>query len=445
MELFNSTPLQNLPGTPLSEILRPQNFSSFVGQSKVTQKILAFEKAKYLPSLIFWGPPGTGKTTLALLISKHFDYKFIQILATETGAKEMRQIGEAARDDRRLYQKKTLLFIDEIHRLNKSQQDVLLPFLEKGDVTLIGATTENPSYEINRALLSRCQLMVFERLSNAELEKILSLAVKKRSQNLEAYFSNEARDLFLDWCDGDSRRLLLILEEIFSLAAIEDQVTESARESGIDFPLNSEQLISFLGRSPLGYDKKSDEHFDVISAFIKSLRGSDPDAGLYYLSRMLKAGEDIRFIARRMMIFASEDVGNADPRGLQVAVNCSQAVEVIGMPEAAIVLAQAVTYLACAPKSNRSYMALKKAQTLVEETGTQSIPLHLRSAKTAVMKNLGYGVDYQYPHDFSKSFIPQRYLPEGITLKDPLYIPSGRGFEKTIEEYLKWVKEKKDV
>ncbi len=431
MDLFSSIPLKDLPGTPLAEKLRPENIAQVLGQPQVLAQIERYVKSGFLPNLIFWGPPGTGKTSLALALANQFKAHFVSINAVESGAKLLKEIGEQAKNLRREQQRQTVLFVDEIHRFNKAQQDVLLPFIEKGDVVLIGATTENPSYELNRALLSRCRLLVFERHSKQSLTAMIERAFKSEIADLEIsqLLSSESLDFLIGWSDGDARRILLALEEIFSY--LRSQNTKEV--------VTIDQLKDFLGRTPTGYDKQSDQHYDVISAFIKSVRGSDADAALYYLARMLKGGEDPTFIARRLIILASEDIGNADPRALQMAVSGAQAVEMIGLPEGAITLAQVVTYLASAPKSNRSYLALKKAQEFVENTGTPDIALALRSSKTVEMKKLGYGTGYEYPHDFPKHWKDQNYWPQK-TEPQKFYEPDEIGFEKQILEYLKWLK-----
>lgn len=439
MDLFSSVNPNQLPGTPLAERLRPQTRKDLLGQEKVLQQIERYLKSGYLPSLIFWGPPGTGKTTLAQALAKEFKAEFVSINAVESGAKALKEIGEAARMRRLHYQTQTLLFVDEIHRFNKAQQDVLLPFVEKGDLVLIGATTENPSYELNRALLSRCRLIVFERHNEKSLRQLIEKAFANESstdQSLQVHQSltAEAQALLIEKADGDARRLLLALEEVFVFLR-----TKGDGEAAI----SAATLQEILGQTPIGYDRNSDQHYDVISAFIKSVRGSDADAALYYLARMLEGGEDPVFISRRLVVLASEDVGNADPRALQVAISGAQAVELVGLPEAAINLAQVVTYMASAPKSNRSYLALKAAQEYVARTGTPPVPLHLRSSKTAPMKELGYGSGYKYPHDFPKHWIQQQYWPDDVP-REQFYEPDEIGFEKQIRDYQKWIQKSSD-
>ncbi|MEZ0390825.1 MAG: replication-associated recombination protein A [Pseudobdellovibrionaceae bacterium] len=436
MDLFTSQNPNQLPGTPLAERMRPQTRQELLGQPQVQKQVERYVRSGYLPSLILWGPPGTGKTTLAQALAREFKAEFVAINAVESGAKALKEIGEAARLRRLQYQTQTILFVDEIHRFNKAQQDVLLPFVEKGEIILIGATTENPSYELNRALLSRCRLVVFQRHDEKSLLQLLQKALERKELTdqhhpVEKLLTPEAQALLIEKADGDARRLLLGIEEIFSHFRSQDQ--EAAT------PLSAKDLQSLLGQTPIGYDRQSDQHYDVISAFIKSIRGSDADAALYYLARMLKGGEDPVFIARRLVILASEDVGNADPRALQVSISGAQAVELVGLPEGAISLAQVVTYLASAPKSNRSYMALRSAQDFVERTGTAPVPLHLRSSKTVPMKELGYGQGYKYPHDYPKHWTEQNYWPENLTPEN-FYQPDDIGFEKQILEYRKWLK-----
>lgn len=439
-------------GQPLPELLRPRRLEDMLGQPKILGQRAPWRRlleAGQVPSLILWGPPGTGKTTFALLLAQKVDAEFITVNAVETGAKALRELGDGGRRRRLEHRRRTFLFVDEIHRLNKGQQDVLLPFIEKGDLVLIGATTENPSYEINSALLSRCRILVFERLDEKDLKTLASRAATAKGAELSNVLTNEGMDQLIEFADGDGRRLLNLMEILLNLSVesqhrappVNDSTLPSADESGasIRFPLGPDELAIVLDRPSLRYDKTADEHYDTISAFIKSVRGSDPDAAMYYLARMIKGGEDPVFIARRLVILASEDIGNADPRGLTVAISGLQAVELVGWPEAAISLAQVTTYLASAPKSNRAYMALQKAQELVERTGTVPIPLALRSAKTTSMKKLGYGKGYRYSHDGEKGFLPQRFLPEELG-DVKLYEPTDHGFEKNIRQYLAWLR-----
>jgi putative ATPase len=428
MDLFQHGQIQS-PGTPLAERLRPADAALVLGQPAAEKILRRVRQSGQLSSLILWGPPGTGKTSFALALIGEMKCETLSVNAVEVGAKTLRELGQKARDTRLQFQRQTVLFIDEIHRLNKSQQDVLLPFIEKGEFVLIGATTENPSYELNRALMSRCQLVVFERLSDLHLRQLTQRAFGSLELKSERFLTEAALENLLVLADGDARKLLSIVEILVQL--------QGATE--VTFPLSSEALRDVVGTRALGYDKNGDQHYDVISAFIKSIRGSDANAGLYYLARMLKAGEDPIFIARRLVILASEDVGNADPRALSLAVAGAQAVELIGLPEGAINLAQVVTYLASAPKSNRSYMGLRQAQEAVERTGTLPVPLHLRSSKTALMTQLGYGQGYVYPHDEPKNYASQIYLPEALQGEE-FYIPSDRGFEKQIQEFQKWLK-----
>ncbi len=468
MDLFSSA-AQSL--SPLSEILRPKNLDQIIGQQKTIglhSKLGQMLRKGYLPSLIIWGPPGTGKTTFALALSQHFNAHFVNINAIDAGAKVLREVGEAGRDRRLQIQQKTVLFVDEIHRFNKSQQDILLPFVEKGDLVLVGATTENPSYELNRALLSRCRVVVFERLTEADLEQIIHRAEDHYQKKIDQILTAAAAENILDFSDGDARRLINSLEILYSFSSFApsadsisspSSATSSSEELNLqsqpDSPSSLQQnsqissssknlldvaeMRELLQGNPIGYDKNSEMHYDLVSALIKSVRGSDPDAAVYYLARMLEGGEDPVFIARRLIILASEDIGNADPRAISVAVSGLQAVEAIGLPEGAITLAQVTTYLASCPKSNASYNALNRARELVEKTKTLPVPLHLRSAKTNLAKDLGYGKDYKYPHSHPKGWASQSYLPEEV--KDAkLYEPTTHGFEKTIREYLAWMK-----
>jgi len=417
---------------PLAEKLRPKRLEDFAGQGDILKVLKPFiENPQLLPNLILWGPPGCGKTTLARILAENSGANFINLNAVETGAKEIRELGERAHYRKLQGHGQTLVFIDEIHRLNRAQQDVLLPFTEAGDFTLIGATTENPSYELNSALLSRSRVIVLHRLPEASLDEIFRRGCAELKLDPDQLLSENAKAAFLNFVDGDARKLLTSLESL------------SAHAQTRPLPLEPQDLAEILQKPSLRYDKKSDEHYDTISAFIKSVRGSDPDAAIYYLARMLAGGEDPVFIARRLVILASEDVGNADPRGLQVAVGGLQAVELVGMPEAAISLAQVTTYLSCAPKSNASYMALKAAQAEVESSGTLEIPTALRSARTKLAKDLGYGQGYKYAHDGVTGWQPMAFLPEKLRGKK-FFELSDHGFEKTMRQYLDWMKGKKE-
>lgn len=418
---------------PLADRLRPSHFTEFVGQKdlfKNNSTLLRRLETGHLQSLILWGPPGTGKTSFARAILSAASGERFEENAIDLGVKRIRELGLSGRRKKIEFQTSSVLFIDEIHRLNKSQQDVLLPFIEKGELYLVGATSENPSYQLNSALMSRCRLLVFEPLNGEDLKQLLLQACKVEQQNLEDLLSPDAQGLLIESSQGDARRLLNQLEEVFLFKKLNTEVS---------YPISKQDLVQVLGEWALRYDAVADEHFDCISAFIKSVRGSDPDAAIYYLARMLEGGEDPLFIARRLVVLASEDISNADPQALQVAINVFKAVEIIGLPEAAINLAQGVTYLASAPKSNRSYVALNKARESVRATGPVPIPKSLRSAKTAEMKKIGYGAGYRYSHDGPKGFLQQTFLPTEIA-HQKFYEPSERGFEKRIKEYIEWMK-----
>ena len=433
MDLFNQTEIQSSASLPLSESLRPKSLAEFVGQGKTIGEKLPLIKnlreKNFLPNLLLWGPPGTGKTTFARLLGGELKAQFVSCNAIDTGAKDLREMGVRAHDRRLISQEKTLLFIDEIHRLNKSQQDVLLPFTEKGDLILVGATTENPSYEMNSALLSRMRVLIFEPHSTGDLRLILNRAFQAREVEPSRALTPEAIDTLISHSSGDARRLLNSVEVVLQNFLV----------SEFSSPMDPEALVQLLGDSRLRYDKNGDEHYDIISAFIKSVRGSDPDAAVYYLARMLESGEDPLFIARRLVILASEDIGNADPRALSLAVSGLQAVELIGLPEARISLSQVTTYLASAPKSNRAYLAINEAQECVRRTGALPVPLSLRSAQTAFAKKIGYGEGYKYSHDFPRGFAEQQFLPDQIE-KTTFYSPSEHGFEKNIRAHLDWLK-----
>jgi putative ATPase len=440
MDLFESAQGQGKAREqmPLAERLRPQDFSQFVGQEKllspssfITQALV---RGQALPNLILWGPPGTGKTTFAQLLSTRIQARFLSVNAIDTGAKRLREIGQAARQHKLQQGEATILFIDEIHRLNRGQQDVLLPFTEKGDFTLVGATTENPSYELNGALISRCRVLVFESLKLEQLKSLAQRAYREMGIEGSDLLTERAEQALCEMAQGDGRQLLNLLEQVGALRAQTNHSQDKSFKS-----LDLEDLQSLSSSLALYYDRQGDEHYNCVSAFIKSLRGSDPDAAVYYLARMLAGGEDPLFIARRLVILASEDVGNADPRALGIAVAGAQAVEMVGLPEAAINLAQVTTYLASAPKSNRSYRAWTQARDLVARSGPRPVPLALRSAQTALARELGFGKDYQNSHQGPTGWVDQEFFPQGLE-GTQLYEPSNRGFEKTIREYLAWMK-----
>lgn len=423
MDLFQHSQSPDLK-RPLAEELRPKSLDDFFETAVITPKNLPIKKwleQNYIPNLILWGPPGTGKTSFSRLLEQAPGFTFIKVNAVETGAKELKSIGDEGRDRRKIYQKKTLLFIDEIHRLNKSQQDILLPFIESGDLSFIGATTENPYYELNKAILSRCRIVQFHKLNEDLLKKLYQKACHQLNVQPDNFLNAEVQNLLFKNVNGDVRQLYNTLESLFY--------------SKVDSSFTLEQIKELSDSPNLFYDKTSDQHYDHISAFIKSIRGSDANAALLYMVKMLEAGEDPLFIARRLVILASEDIGNADPRALQVAINGLQAIELIGLPEGEITLAQVVTYLCSCPKSNRSYMALKKAKVFLKENPHFEIPSHLRSGAQPLGK-----ATYLYPHDFPKSWIKQNYLPDEIKLETDFYEPSDFGFEKNIKEYLAWLK-----
>lgn len=409
---------------PLAEQLRPQTLAEFVGQKhllapeKMLTRLIEQEK---IPSLIFWGPPGVGKTTLAKIIAAKTRHHFVTLSAVASGIKEVKEVIAKAKEDLQLYSKQTILFIDEIHRFNKAQQDAFLPHVEDGTITLIGATTENPSFEVIAALLSRCQVIILEALTSEDLKTILQRALEKRGK--KNLLDDASQNLIIQNSFGDARYLLNIVEDLLNVFSGKDVVTFSEIQDKI------------VTRAAL-YDKKSEHHYNVISAFIKSMRGSDPDAALYYLARMLDAGEDPLFIARRLIIFASEDIGNANPQAVQVAIACMQAYDFVGKAEGWIPLAHAASYLASSPKSNASYAGYKSALEDVKKFGPLEVPLHLRNASTNFMKEIGYGKDYKYAHSYEGNKVEQQHLPDQI--KDRrYYLPTDNGAEKKLKEWLK--------
>lgn len=393
---------------PLAERLRPSTLEELIGQEHLVGEGGVLRRAinsSQIPSMIFWGPPGVGKTTLANIIANQVKVSFHTLSAVSAGVKEVREVINNA--SRML---KTILFIDEIHRFNKSQQDALLGAVEKGIITLIGATTENPSFEVNAALLSRCQVYVLKPLDKDDLLKLLDMAMAKDRKLCKMDIELKETDALLQLSGGDARKLLNIFELVIDSIKSERKVID-------------DKLVMDIAQQKVAlYDKSGEQHYDIISAFIKSIRGSDPNAALYYLARMIEGGEDVKFIARRLVISASEDIGNANPTALVIATNCFQAVNMIGYPEARIILSQCTTYLACSPKSNAAYLGIKNAQELVQKTGDLAIPLHLRNAPTKLMKDQDYGKGYQYAHDYPGNFISQEFLPQeisGTTLYDP--------------------------
>lgn len=412
---------------PLADRMRPQTIDDIVGQEHLFGEdapLRGFIESKAFPSIILWGPPGVGKTTFAHIIAKYSGYYFTRISAVESGVKELREIIQNAEKISRSG-KKFLLFIDEIHRFNKSQQDALLHSVESGLITLIGATTENPSFEVNSALLSRCRVYRLNAFTSEHLKTIISRAVRN-DQVLSNYnITIEDLDFLCNISGGDARSALNALESAFYI---------SNRESK-DVIITKNLIEKALQRKTLAYDKKGENHYDTVSAFIKSLRGSDPDAALIWMAKMLNAGEDPKFIARRMVIFASEDIGNADPQALQVAVSVFNAVNLIGMPECTINLGQACTYLASAPKSNSSYRGIKDAMQIVNNSISITVPMHLRNAPTTLMKDIGYGEAYQYPHDYDGHFVQENYFPTELK-PISLYKPGDNGKEADIKKHL---------
>jgi putative ATPase len=423
-------------GTPLAERVRPRSLEDFVGQEhllgegKPLRILLAQDQ---LPSMIFWGPPGSGKTTLARLLAGISRARFFQLNAVSSGVKDVREVLEKAERIRRLNER-TILFIDEIHRFNKAQQDALLHSVEEGLITLIGATTENPSFEVISPLLSRCRVYVLEPLSPDHLERILDHALRHDAILTLTSVTVNDRDRLMFLAGGDARMMLNGLETAVSLAP---RGADGALQVG------RKEFDEAFQRKFVRYDKDGEEHYNEISAFIKSVRGSDPDAAVYWLARMLEGGEDPKFIARRLIILASEDIGNADPYGITLATTCFTAVDYVGMPEARIILGQCVTYLASCPKSNASYLAIEGALRDVRMNPDEPVPLHLRNAPTGLMKDLNYGAAYKYSHDFDGHFIQQDYLPDGLRAKI-YYRPTDNGREETIRQRLNaWWKNKR--
>ena len=438
MDLFDYMREQNKEKeSPLASRLRPTKLEEVVGQQHIIGKdklLYRAIKADKLQSVIFYGPPGTGKTTLAKVIAQTTSAEFMQINATSAGKKDMEAVIEKAKQLQGMYGKRTILFIDEIHRFNKGQQDYLLPFVEDGTVTLIGATTENPYFEVNGALISRSIIFELKPLEKEDIKTLLHRALEDMGKGMGAYRAvadEEALEFLADVSNGDARS---------ALNAIELGILTTERSADGLIHITLDVASECIQKRVLKYDKNGDSHYDNISAFIKSMRGSDPDAAVYYLAKMLYAGEDVTFIARRIMICASEDVGNADPNALTVAVSAAQAVERLGMPEARIVLAQAVTYVASAPKSNAAYLAVDKALSVVRESRTAPVPAYLCDAHYKGAAKLGRGIGYKYAHDYPNHYVEQQYLPDAY--KDmTFYEPTENGYEQTIREYFKKIKQ----
>ena len=441
MDLFDYMREQNKEKeSPLASRLRPVSLDEVVGQQHIIGKdklLYRAIKADKLQSVIFYGPPGTGKTTLAKVIAKTTSAEFMQINATSAGKKDMEEVVNKAKEIQGMYGRRTILFIDEIHRFNKGQQDYLLPFVEDGTITLIGATTENPYFEVNGALLSRSIIFELKPLAAEDIKTLLRRAISDRERGLGAYqaeIDEEALDFLADVSNGDARS---------ALNAIELGVLTTERREDGKIHIDIRVAQECIQKRVVKYDKNGDRHYDTISAFIKSMRGSDPDAAVYYLAKMLYAGEDIRFIARRIMICASEDVGNADPMALTVAVSAAQAVERLGMPEARIVLSQAVTYVASAPKSNAAYMAVDRALETVRTTKTAPVPAYLCDSHYKGAQKLGRGIGYKYAHDYPNHYVQQQYLPDAyIDMK--FYEPTEMGYEKEIKEHLQRLKQQEE-
>jgi putative ATPase len=411
--------------TPLAERMRPTRLEDLIGQEHLSSPnsfLYKAIKAGNVPSLILWGPPGVGKTTIANIIANEIKAPFYTLSAISSGVKDIREVIEKAR-----FQQGVVLFIDEIHRFNKSQQDALLGAVEKGTIRLIGATTENPSFEVNSALLSRCQVFTLNPLGKTEMEAMMRQALETDIDLKKIHVDLQETDALLRISGGDGRKLLNLLEIVI------DGINENP------CVITDDKVMQIAQQKVALYDKSGEQHYDIISAFIKSIRGSDPNAAVYWLARMIEGGEDVKFIARRLVILSSEDIGNANPNALLLATNCFEAVKIIGYPEARIILSQCVTYLASSPKSNAAYMAINRAQALVKETGNLSVPLHLRNAPTKLMKDLNYGKAYKYSHDFPGNFVEQEFLPDEIK-NTKLYEPGENARENELRKYLssKW-------
>lgn len=439
MDLFDyAREMNKEKEAPLAGRMRPVTLDEVVGQAHIIGKdklLYRAIQADKLSSIIFYGPPGTGKTTLAKVIANTTKANFVQMNATTSGKKDMQEAIQDAKEALGMFQKKTILFIDEIHRFNKAQQDYLLPFVEDGTVILIGATTENPYFEVNQALISRSNVFQLYSLEKDDIKELIRRAVYDEEKGMgvyHAFIEEDALEFLADMAEGDARSALNAVE----LGIL---TTQPNKEGKIVIDLDVAQEC--IQRRVTRYDKDGDNHYDVISAFIKSMRGSDPDAAVYYLARMIDAGENVTFIARRIMICAAEDVGNADPQAIQVAVAAAQAVERIGLPEARILLAQAVTYVASAPKSNAAYLAVDKALETVRNHKIGEVPNHLKDSHYKGAEKLGHGIGYQYAHNYPDHYVKQQYLPDEL-LGTRFYEPTENGYEKRIKDYLEHIKER---
>lgn len=439
-DLFEQAQSEINPSMPLAARMRPRTLDEFIGQEHITGKGKILRRAiesDEIQSCIFYGPPGSGKSSLASIIANTTGCVFENFSAVTSGVADIRKIISIAKERKKLYGKRTILFVDEIHRFNKAQQDAFLPYVEDGTIILIGATTENPYFEVNSPLISRSRIYKFEALTNQQIEKIVQAAIDDKERGLGNWgieVTPEALSHIVNIANGDARNALNALE----MAAL--SVTPDENGKRVISLSDAEEAIQHRA---INYDKDGDNHYDIASAFIKSMRGSDPDAALYWLARMIYAGEDPRFIARRIVILASEDIGNADPMALVVAVSAAHAVDFVGLPEAQLNLAQAVTYMACAPKSNASYMGFTRAMKDVTDARTAPVPIHLRDASYKGAKNFGHGKGYKYPHDYPGNWVDQQYMPEEIK-SSVYYEPSNNGREAKFKERLQTLKQMKE-